>query len=533
MRSAVAEIPAAQRTVAAELGAFVDCPSCGAEGQTKARCEACGFTFPNDAVSAGDDALSLFLGLVCSSCDAYNDPGTAICMSCGTPLSTPSGEGDVVDEPAVMPASLAAPPPPLTVSSAMSAPPSWMTPPTGSTLSTQFAMKKVDIASAGGETLAAPAPTAPTQTPMHAPPTSLPPQPAPQSSWAPPASTQPSTMVPTTLPPQPTTQPPTQAPTTTTAARCWRCNNDLEDHDKFCRNCGARTDGGVGSAPAPNPNAPAATQMISALKLPTAPALGGQAGVLGTQILPAFKAAQSGVPAAPAAATPSTTLFFGAVTAERSAKLILVRGNSQFGNQWRLQSGETVIGRSDGMVLFPDDEALAPRHARLVFKGADLWLEPEPTKNGAFLRLREPVSLQAGDEFVVGAQRLRLMRDDERSNGVGATTDANGTRLLGSMVKPTPPIALLRVSSDPRFQEVYFRAQRLLTIGRVHCDVNFANDGFVSERHAQLTNVGTHVVLEDLKSRNGTYVRVQQPMKLLHGDLMLVGDQVLRIELPR
>jgi pSer/pThr/pTyr-binding forkhead associated (FHA) protein len=40
------------------------------------------------------------------------------------------------------------------------------------------------------------------------------------------------------------------------------------------------------------------------------------------------------------------------------------------------------------------------------------------------------------------------------------------------------------------------------------------------------------VLLEDLKSRNGTYVRVQQPTRLVHGDLMLVGDQVLRIELP-
>ena len=80
---------------------------------------------------------------------------------------------------------------------------------------------------------------------------------------------------------------------------------------------------------------------------------------------------------------------------------------------------------------------------------------------------------------------------------------------------------------------VFVLAQRLLTIGRVHCDVNFSGDPVVSERHAQLTNEGTHVTLEDLKSRNGTYFRVRHSTKLLHGDLILIGDQVLRIELPQ
>lgn len=494
----------------------MDCPSCDAKGQTKARCEACGFTFPKEGeVGGGDDALSLFLGLVCSNCDAYNDPGTTLCMSCGTPLgSDGSGFGEaIVDEPA--PLSMMTPPAPLALSSAMSAPPSWMTPPTGNTLSTQFAMKKVDLATVGGDGLAAPKGTS---GPIPVPPSSSSLPPPPQVLAMPPSTIPPSSM---------------PAPSPVKAKdRCWRCNTDLEDHDKFCRNCGARTDGGgpATAGPGPNPNAGvAATQMISALKLPTAPPQAPLGGV-GTQIMPAFNAAQQ-APATPSG--PSTTLFFGAATAERVAKLILVRGQSQFGNQWRLQSGETVIGRSAGMVLFPDDGALAPKHARLVFRGAELFLEPEPTLNGAFLRLREPVRLRAGDEFVVGAQRLRLLSDDERNGGGVPTSDANDTRLLGSMIKPTPPpLAILRMAADPRFNEVYFRPQRLLTIGRVHCDVNFPNDGFVSERHAQLTNEGGDVLLEDLKSRNGTYVRVLKPTRLVHGDLMLVGDQVLRIELP-
>lgn len=223
-------------------------------------------------------------------------------------------------------------------------------------------------------------------------------------------------------------------------------------------------------------------------------------------------------------------MFFGAVTVERSAKLILVRGHTQFGTQWRLQAGETAIGRNSGVVLFPDDTALADRHARLVFHGADLFLEPLPSTNGVFIRLRAPVQLHEGDEFIVGEQRLRLLPDDERPAGVAGA--APGTKLLGSLVRAGgPSFALARITPDPRHGEIYVRHQRLLTLGRTTCDLNFPVDGFVSERHAQLTHEGSHVLLEDLKSRNGTYVRIAGPWKLAHGDLLLVGEQVLRVEL--
>jgi pSer/pThr/pTyr-binding forkhead associated (FHA) protein len=527
----------------------VDCPSCGATGQTKARCEACGFAFPKAGGEDVDDgALSLFLGLVCGTCDAYNDPGTSTCLSCGAALHVDGGGIDALEMPPLEPVSIpvaarVAPvvvpraptplptPAPSASSSAMSAPPSWMTPPTGSPLSTQFAMKKVDLAVVGGASsagvLAGPvAPRAPG--PLSAPPTI----PAPN---APPVVAKPA--------PAPQAKgPPLAMPSSSSPEvreHCWRCNKELEPGDKFCRNCGARTDGGVGSAPvAPPPAAATAagvavTQMIATLKLPNPVAGPGAPGA--TMVLPALRGLGGVGPASPAAhgaGGPTATLMFGAATVERVAKLILVRGQSQFGSQWRLQAGETVIGRTTGMILFPDDNALAPRHARLVFRGPDLYLEPEPSVNGAFLRLREPARLVPGDEFVVGAQRLQLLPDADRPIALPATVDA-ATRLLGSMVKPNPPMAIARLGADQRFHEVYFRAQRLLTIGRVHCDVNFPVDGFVSERHAQLTNEGAHVTLEDLKSRNGTYVRVRQPTKLLHGDLLLLGDQVLRVELPQ
>ncbi len=497
----------------------MDCPSCGASGQQKAHCEVCGFAFPSDDSGVDDsDVLSLFLGLVCASCDGYNDPGTSSCVTCGAPLEVGSDLSEPMmaapAPPTTLPSAATTSPSPATTSPSaapMSAPPSWMTPPSGHPLSTQFAMKKVDLAvmaEGGAASLAAPSPSTP---------------PAPVSSVA----SSPSSSAPTT--------PPASA---TIGGPCWRCQSTLELNDKFCRSCGARVDGApavgtVGAVGAVVAGAAgggsAATQMIASLAAP--PSVSSPSSSA-TMVLPAMKLAASSSPSSPPSKTPgpTATMVFGAVTAERTAKLILVRGNTQFGSQWRLQAGEALIGRNEGMVLFPDDTAIAPKHARLSWRGEHLMLEPLPTTNGVFVRVRAPLRLHPGDEFLVGAQRLRVMEDADRGQAMHPRGD--DTRLLGSALKQTPPIALMRVGPDPGCSEVYFRPQRLLTIGRAHCDILFPTDGFVSERHCQLTQEGGTLTLEDLGSRNGTYARARVATPLAHGDLLLMGDQVLRVELP-
>lgn len=482
----------------------MDCPSCGATAQTRAHCEACGFALPARGAASDEDVLSLFLGLVCPSCDGYNDPGTVTCVTCGASLEAhfdvpPSDHG----------VPLESSPPRSTLSSpAASAPPSWMTPPTGQPLATNLAMKKVDLAvmaEAEPVMLAAPSPT---------------PLPA-RSPLPPPAADT------------------TPSPTLASKPPCWRCQAPLEPNDRFCRQCGARVDAASTSTAAPAPlgamgavgAAAAATSVMAALKLPTV-APSPPASASSTMVIPAMKLAAS-APVGPLLSHQSATatMVFGAVAVERAAKLILVRGHTQYGSQWRLQASDTIIGRSDGMVLFPEDSAIAARHARLSWRGPELFLEPLPSTNGVFVRLRQPVRLQPGDEFLVGAQRLRVLADDDRARLIQPGRD--DTALLGSFVKPTAPICLARVSGDPLGHEVYYRPQRLLTIGRAHCDILFTEDGFVSERHAQLTaEDGGTLTLEDLGSRNGTYVRARTPRALAHGDLLLMGDQVLRVELP-
>ncbi len=70
-----------------------------------------------------------------------------------------------------------------------------------------------------------------------------------------------------------------------------------------------------------------------------------------------------------------------------------------------------------------------------------------------------------------------------------------------------------------------------LTVGNAdECDLKILEDNHLSREHAQFSLTGDRIVLEDLLSSNGTYVRVRQPFLLQDGDEILVGATILRLE---
>jgi pSer/pThr/pTyr-binding forkhead associated (FHA) protein len=72
---------------------------------------------------------------------------------------------------------------------------------------------------------------------------------------------------------------------------------------------------------------------------------------------------------------------------------------------------------------------------------------------------------------------------------------------------------------------------RAVTIGREGCDVNLA-DPEVSRRHAAIRgDAGAHAI-EDLGSRNGTWVndrRIEEPTVLREGDVVRLGNTVWHV----
>jgi pSer/pThr/pTyr-binding forkhead associated (FHA) protein len=67
-------------------------------------------------------------------------------------------------------------------------------------------------------------------------------------------------------------------------------------------------------------------------------------------------------------------------------------------------------------------------------------------------------------------------------------------------------------------------------IGRERGDVIFPEDGYVSGLHCRIHHDGSSVVLTDVGSSNGTFVRVRGERKVANGELLLMGQQLFRIQ---
>ncbi len=68
-------------------------------------------------------------------------------------------------------------------------------------------------------------------------------------------------------------------------------------------------------------------------------------------------------------------------------------------------------------------------------------------------------------------------------------------------------------------------------IGRYEGSITLSDDPYLSPRHARLQRRGDRFYLRDLGSVNGIFLRLREPMELQHGDVVLVGQQVLKLEL--
>lgn len=66
------------------------------------------------------------------------------------------------------------------------------------------------------------------------------------------------------------------------------------------------------------------------------------------------------------------------------------------------------------------------------------------------------------------------------------------------------------------------------TVGRAGADISFADDPYLSPIHALFMWKDGKLSMRDLGSRNGTWIFLDGPHRLVDGDLILVGSQLLR-----
>ena len=67
-----------------------------------------------------------------------------------------------------------------------------------------------------------------------------------------------------------------------------------------------------------------------------------------------------------------------------------------------------------------------------------------------------------------------------------------------------------------------------VSIGRANCEINYPDDARLSDRHALLSNREGKLLLEDLGSPSGTYIKQRQDSELVPGDIFILGQDLFR-----
>ena len=341
---------------------------------------------------------------------------------------------------------------------------------------------------------------------------------------------------------------------------CLKCGKENQDHYKFCLGCGAELPRAAAAkpfsaatppqgvpavaapapVPAPMPMPVAAPPMaapaaVAAHASPSgAPPAGavavtcpqcGHVNTTGNRFcascgynLSALTGASPSGP--PAASAPPVVATHPAIV------LTALRADGSEAGTYRLPDAPQVtLGRDTGSI-FAGDSYLSPRHATFSRRGTQLSIKDEDSLNGVYLKLRpnEPCLLEFGDLFRIGQEIIRL----EELKGQGRSPD--NVERFGSPAKGYIGRLALVIGRDTTGNSFPI-PERGVHCGRERGDILFSEDGYVSGLHCSIAKgPDGRIYLTDVGSSNGTFVRLRTEHTVGPTDILLMGQQLFRID---
>ena len=337
---------------------------------------------------------------------------------------------------------------------------------------------------------------------------------------------------------------------------CTYCGRDNEPAAQFCMDCGkpmgqsTGSRGGATSIPGTRPlaaavgvaagewlNCPFCGGRASAARpfCPhcgrrlSAPGSGPTCGRCGSPVGPATRFCSTcGAPVGDAGL--ARRVAPGAPRSGGSITLVLLDDAGTPAQRFERTGPDTTIGRQDGDIRFPEDVFLSPLHAKISWEQDTLVVRDLGSRNGTWVFLEAPHRLLDGDLLLIGSQVIRFRRLGYPGPH---PPDADATRRMGSLVPSADIASLTQLRSDGSVRDVtQLSPGRDLLIGREQGDWIFPYDPSMSARHALVRSEDADFVVVDADSRNGIALAARGDMPLRHNSRVLVGDKLLRVELP-
>ena len=168
----------------------------------------------------------------------------------------------------------------------------------------------------------------------------------------------------------------------------------------------------------------------------------------------------------------------------------------------------TTIGRLGASVSFPDDSMLSDQHAAISHGPAGLELRNLGSQHGVFLKLPEGRVVTLTSGMIVKAGRQWLV-----------VRDIGGSREVVHCDTAGKEVTRYRVAESTT-----------LVLGRTApATILSSDDSTLSRRHLSISLEDGQLLMRDLGSRNGTYLKVDRRWPLADGDQIWLGNQLLRV----
>lgn len=199
--------------------------------------------------------------------------------------------------------------------------------------------------------------------------------------------------------------------------------------------------------------------------------------------------------AASTAAVPEGNAYLSRMTAGEEEEEFRLNKNSV-----------TTMGRTGCDLNFPDDASLSDKHASILHGPEGYFLRDDGAATGVFLKLKEARATEAfaGNIVRLGRQFLVFSADG------------------GSLF-------FIHFDQTGKLVNRYAAPEKTIVLGREAPDITLdAKDKTLSRRHLSITRKDGKVLIKDLGSANGSFLKVGNVVRLEPGDQFRIGRQLLK-----
>ena len=127
--------------------------------------------------------------------------------------------------------------------------------------------------------------------------------------------------------------------------------------------------------------------------------------------------------------------------------------------------------------------------------------------------------------FLAGTQVFRYEEEQPSTSRSGRTAP----RTISDLVPSSKVVSLRRIDTNGNPLARYSLAKDQIQFGRTRGEHLFPQDSLMSRAHLKISRRGDDLLLEDLGSRNGTFLRVNGRSLVSLGSELIISGQLLRV----